>query len=80
MEKKTKPNNTVRNVPTSIFQHLSFGQNYVTYKELFSIEVNQPKKVTAAVAIKLGAALREILSLTEADISWIFFLVMQKPQ
>lgn len=80
MGRKTKPNNTVRNVSTSIFQHLSFGQNSVTYKGLFYIEVNHPKKVRAPVAIKTGAALREVPPLTETDINWIFFLVMQKPQ
>lgn len=42
---KNMLNNT--NVPTRIFQHLSFGQNE---EELVSIEVNQ--KVKAVVAIK----------------------------
>lgn len=41
MGKKTKPNNIVPNVPTSIFQCLKFGQSSlrVTYKELFYIEI-----------------------------------------
>lgn len=75
MRKKTKLSNT--NVPTRISQHLSFGQNE---EGLFPIEVNQPKKVKAVVAIKTGVALGEVPPLTETGINWVFLLVMQKPQ
>lgn len=80
MGKKTKPNDIVTNVPTSIFHCLKFGQAslQVTYKELFlhwNIII-QRKQVRFAVALKTGAASREVPPLKANCVNQVFFLTM----